>query len=57
MWKTVKAICTDEMGEDYEFVNVIPMFGAEHVPCPECWCDPEIDWESGIPIIIHNQEH
>jgi hypothetical protein len=24
-----------------------------HVEGPDCWCEPQIQWENGVPIDVH----
>lgn len=43
-----------ETGEVYEFANVVPPFGPDHVLAPDCWCHPEVDDDL---VVSHNVMH
>ena len=56
MWQAKEVVCEREINgmlQEAVFVNVIPLFGKEHLPHPDCWCHPEY----GQGIIIHNIQH
>ena len=47
--------CDDQEGDG--LVHVYPCFGREHVVSYDCWCHPRLDWDGGVPIVVHTVHH
>lgn len=54
-WLVVESVCEDGRdGTLHNFVSVVPNYGPEHVPSPDCWCYPELNIDN---VLQHNVMH